>query len=416
MEHCNLGSIIFLVTTSTNSAQPTGSPKLGTGLLISLATLSAVGPFGIDMYVPSFVEIAEEFGTSQSRIQLTLTAFLAGMALGQLFIGALSDSLGRKRPLVTATVFFLITSVLCAISPSISLLIALRLIQGLAGGAVVVLSRSVVPDLARGKASASAFSILMAISSLAPAIAPLIGGMLAPAFGWRSVFWLLAALAAVMVALTVFVVPESLPEDKRSARALRDIFPKIAKLVRRPAYMGYLLAFAGGFSVMFSYISASPFIFQQQLGLSTQMYSVVFATNAAMLTVMSLLNSRLVKSYSERSIIFFALTTMLVLSILLFIDAILGPNLWVTWALLFVTVPMMSLIFGNATALAMETIRDIGIGAGSGFMGFSQFLAAAIAAPLVGLGANAALSMSISMIVCAIIALTALFTLAKSRA
>ncbi len=365
------------------------------------------------MYIPSFVVMAREFDTSESMVQLTLTTFLSGMALGQLFIGAISDSLGRKRPLLVGTIAFLISSALCAVAPSIGWLVALRLIQGLSGGAVIVLARAVVPDLAHGAKSASAFSILMAISGIAPAVAPLIGGQLAPLFGWRSVFWVLALLGGVMLLLSIVVIPESLPASDRSDRALRGIFPNIGRLLRRPAYIGYLLAFAGGFSVMFSYISASPFIFQQQLGLSSQQYSFVFASNAAMLTVMSLVNGRLVKSFAPKSIILFALTTMLATSLGLCVNALLGPTLWVTWLLLFITVPMMALIFGNATALGIEAVRDIGVGAGSGFMGFSQFLAAAIAAPLVGIGSSPALSMAVSMVVCAVIALTAVLTLTR---
>ena len=388
---------------------------LSTPLLVSLALLSAVGPFGIDMYIPSFVEMAKEFGTAESVIQLTLTAFLSGMAIGQLFMGAISDSLGRRNPLLIATIAFTLSSAAIALTTSISALIVLRLIQGLVGGAVIVLARSVVPDLVRGPEAASAFSILMAISGIAPAIAPLIGGQLAPIFGWRSVFWALALLGAIMVLVTIFVVPESLPPEQRSDNALRCLLPNVGRLLRRPVYMGYLLAFAGGFSVMFSYISASPFIFQEQLGLSPQMYSVVFASNAAMLTVMSVFNSWLVRRFPPRAIILFALSTMLGTASLLTVNALLGPTLWVTWLLLFLTVPMMALIFGNATALGIEDVRDIGVGAGSGFMGFSQFLAASIAAPLVGLGSNPALAMSLSMITCAVIALTAVLTLTKSN-
>lgn len=392
---------------------PPRSPELTTGLLTVLALLSAVGPFGIDMYIPSFVVMAREFSTSESMVQLTLTTFLIGMALGQLFVGAISDSLGRRTPLLIATVAFLISSAVCALTGSIGGLITMRLVQGLSGGAVVVLARAVVPDLARGPKSASAFSILMAISGIAPAIAPLIGGQLAPLLGWRSVFWALDVLGAIMLALTVFVIPESLPADARSDRALKSIFPNIGRLLRRPAYIGYLLAFAGGFSVMFSYIAASPFIFQEQLGLSSQQYSFVFASNAAMLTVASVISSRLVRSFSPKAIILSALGTMLVTSVGLLIAALLGPSLWPTWLLLFITVPMMALIFGNATALAIESIRDIGVGAGSGFMGFSQFLAAAIAAPLVGIGSNPTLAMAVSMIACAVIALSAVLTLTR---
>ena len=173
----------------SGSAQTQPAQTLPVSLLAGLALLSAAAPFGADTYLASFVEIAREFSTTESMVQLTLTTFMIGMAAGQLVIGALSDSLGRKKLLLIATLVFLGSSILCAVAPNIGTLIAMRLFQGLAGGSTVVLARSVVPDLLTGKASARAFSTLMGISSIAPAIAPLVGGFLGPTFGWRSVFW-----------------------------------------------------------------------------------------------------------------------------------------------------------------------------------------------------------------------------------
>lgn len=394
------------------SAQQTGQ-NLSTPLLIGLALLSAAGPFGADTYLASFDQIANEFNTTESMVQLTLTTFMIGMATGQLIIGALSDSLGRRKLLLTATLVFLASSILCALAPNIGTLITMRLFQGLAGGSTIVLARSVVPDLMTGKESAKAFSILMGISSIAPAIAPLVGGILGPHFGWRSVFWFLAALNVLMVAIVIIMVPETLPPEKRSTGALRNLLPNIGRLLRRPVYLGYLLAFAGGFAVMFSYIAASPFIFQELLGLSPTQFSLVFASNAAMLTIVSILNGKMINRFSPHKGILIGLTVMLMTSIGLIINALVGITFFVTWLLLFITVPMMALIFANATALGIEEVRDIGIGAGSGLMGFAQFLAAATIAPLVGLGSDLPLSMSTSMLTCALIALISVLTLPR---
>ncbi len=397
----------------SENTQPQLAQTLPVSLLAGLALLSAAGPFGADTYLASFVEIASEFSTTESMVQLTLTTFMIGMASGQLVIGALSDSLGRKKLLLIATLVFLSSSILCAVAPNIGTLIAMRLFQGLAGGSTIVLARSVVPDLLTGKASAKAFSTLMGISSIAPAVAPLVGGVLGPALGWRSVFWFLAAVNVVMVAIVVFMVPETLPPEKRSTGALRNLLPNIGRLLRRPVYVGYMLAFAGGFAVMFSYIAASPFIFQDLLGLTPTQFSLVFASNAAMLTMVSILNGKMINRFNPRNGILIGLTVMLMTSIGLIFNALVGITFFITWLLLFITVPMMALIFANATALGIEEVRDIGIGAGSGLMGFAQFLAAATVSPLVGLGANLPLSMAISMLTCALIALFAVLTLTR---
>ncbi len=397
----------------SRNAQTQPAQTLPLSLIAGLALLSAAAPFGADTYLASFVEIAKEFSTTESIVQLTLTTFMIGMAAGQLVIGALSDSLGRRKLLLIATLVFLGSSILCAIAPNIGTLIAMRLFQGLAGGSTVVLARAVVPDLLTGKASARAFSTLMGISSIAPAIAPLVGGFLGPAFGWRSVFWFLAAINVAMVAIVVLMVPETLPPERRSTGSLRNLLPNIGRLLQRPVFVGYLLAFAGGFSVMFSYIAASPFIFQELLGLTPTQFSLVFASNAAMLTFVSILNGKMINRLHPRKGILVALTVMLVTSIGLIVNAIVGITFFTTWLLLFITVPMMPLIFANATALGIEEVRDIGIGSGSGLMGFTQFLAAATVSPLVGLGSNLPLSMAISMLTCALIALIAVLTLTR---
>lgn len=399
----------------TNQQTPNRSTptSLSIPLLVGLALLSAAGPFGADTYLASFVQIAGEFNTTESMVQLTLTTFMVGMATGQLLIGALSDSLGRKKLLLIATLVFLASSVLCALSLNIGMLITMRLFQGLAGGSTIVLSRAVVPDVMTGKESAKAFSILMGISSIAPAVAPLVGGFLGPGLGWRSVFWFLAIINVIMVAIVVLMVPETLPPEKRSTGSLRRLLPNIGRLLHRPVFVGYMLAFAGGFAVMFSYISASPFIFQEMLGLTPTQFSLVFASNAAMLTIMSILNGKMINRFSPRKGVLIGLTVMLITSVGLLINALVGITFFVTWLLLFLTVPMMALIFANATALGIEEVRDIGIGAGSGLMGFMQFLAAATVAPLVGIGSNLPLSMSISMLTCAIIALASVLILTR---
>ncbi|MEX3514738.1 MULTISPECIES: MFS transporter [unclassified Corynebacterium] len=170
-------------------------------LLLSLALLSATAAFATDVYLPVMPAIAAEFGVADAWVQLTLTAFFVGLAAGQLFIGPLSDALGRKTLLLLGAVGAVAASVLAALAPNIGVLIAARFLHGLGGGACVVLSRAVVPDLLVGKAAARAFSLLMAIQAIAPALAPIIGGLLAEPIGWRGIYWVLVGLHVVQLLL-----------------------------------------------------------------------------------------------------------------------------------------------------------------------------------------------------------------------
>ncbi|MBY0790257.1 multidrug effflux MFS transporter [Corynebacterium pseudokroppenstedtii] len=388
--------------------------QLTAAVLTSLALLSAAGPLGTDMYLPTFIDIAKDLSTTASSVQLTLSAFMIGLAVGQLFAGPISDGVGRRRPLVIGSLLFFLFSAGCALTPSIGLLIAFRLLQGIAGGTTVVVARSVIPDVAHGRAAASAFSALMAIQGLAPAIAPLLGGFLSPIIGWRGIFWVIAAFNVIMVVVSRFVVPESLPADHRTPGAIRNLLPTIFRCFGRPAFIGYCFAFAVGFGAFFSYISASPFVLQDQLGLPTHVYSITFAINSLAIAGMSALNGKLVNRFEVRSVLIFGLILYVATSAILLIDALLGPWLWPTLICLFVMTSATGLLLGNATALGVEAVRDIGAGAGSGAMGALQFLAAGIVSPLVGIGSDPSLSMALCMLVCSIIAIVGCVTLTSS--
>lgn len=259
--------------------QPRARQRLTVPLLLALALLSASGPFSVDMYLPAFPTIVDDLHTTQPLVQLTLTGFLAGLALGQLIIGPLSDALGRRRLMLLGTVVACGAAVFAALAPTIGLLILARLIQGLGSGAAIVLSRAVVPDLAAGEQAARAFALLMTIQGVAPVLAPVVGGVLAEPLGWRGLFWILAGLAAVQVAVVVGVIRESRPPEERSPATVRGIRDNYRFVLASRGYRGYLVSFAFGFAAMFSYISASPFLMQEQLGMSPQVYALVFAFN-----------------------------------------------------------------------------------------------------------------------------------------
>lgn len=338
------------------------------------------------------------------------------MAVGNLLFGAVSDSTGRKRPILVGSAAFLAASLLCAISPSIHLLIAARFVQGLAGGACMVVARAVVPDLASGRQAARLLSALMAITGFAPAIAPVIGGVLLPAVGWRGVFWALVAINAVQLAVAVFVVPETLPQSKRSADAIRGLFPRIWACLKRPAFVGYLLAYGLGFGTLFSYISASPLVLQNQLGVSPTAYSVIFGAMALLIPLSNAVNMRLVNRVHPRTALMTALLIDALAGAALIAQALTGPVLALVVPTLAVLSLMAGFIMANATALGVEEVRDIGTGAGNGAMGFFQFVVAGSVPPLVALGSNPAAAMAVSIISCAGIALASLLALTRAQA
>ena len=381
-----------------------GRQQLTVRLLMGLALLSASAPFSIDMYLPALPGIVDDLGTTQSMVQLTLSGFLLGLAVGQLIIGPVSDAVGRKKLLVAGAVVAMAAAVFAALAPGIEALILARLIQGLGSGACVVLARAVVPDLARGESAARAFALLMTIQGVAPILAPVVGGLLVEPVGWRGLFWVLAGVALLQLLVSVFVVRESMPVEKRSPATVRGVLGNYAYVLRNPGYRGYLVAFSFGFGAMFSYISASPFVLQEQLGLSVRVYSLIFAVNALGLVAGNYLNSRLIGRVHTPTLLRGALINLLAGSLALLAVLQWWPVLWLILPLLFLTIAQMGVILGNATALGTGLVRERA-GSASALMGFAQFGLAGLISPLMGLGDDPGVTMAIGMVGCAVVAL-----------
>ncbi|WP_295624815.1 multidrug effflux MFS transporter [uncultured Corynebacterium sp.] len=364
--------------------------------MTALALATMAGPLSIDTYLPAFPVMADELGTTQPGVQLTLTLFMAGMALGQFFIGPMSDSLGRRRLLLGSQLLAAVAAFVCAVSPDIWVMWGGRLIQGVAGGAGVVLARAVVADLAAGKTAARAFSLMMLINGVAPILAPLIGALLLVPFDWRAVFVFMGLFNIVSLLVLAAIVDESLPPEERSAGGLRGLFGGIAEVVKVPGFLGYVVAFWFSFGAMFAYISGSPFVLQGQLGLGVGTYSVLFAIASAMIVLGSAVSARLVNTIDPRRLLAFGIVAMLVASVLLLVDALVAPTVWIIVPLLMVALGAMGFIMGNATALATGLARRRA-GAASAMLGAGQFVVAGALSPLVGLGADAAATMGTVM-------------------
>jgi MFS transporter, DHA1 family, multidrug resistance protein len=383
-------------------------------MLCALALLSATAPLATDMYLPGLPIMSESLGTTTVGVQLTLTTFMAGLGIGQLVVGPLSDGWGRRRLLLIGTIVLALSSALCAMAPTIEVLVAARLIQGFSGGTGIVLARAVIADRARGKAAAKLFSIMMIIGGVAPVLAPILGGVLLDPIGWRGIFWVLAAIAVAMTVGAVLFVPETLPPEKRHGGGLSALIGNFGYVLANRRFLGYAATFALSFGAMFAYISASPFVTQEVLGLSPTQFSLVFAINSIGLITGNIVNTRLIGRFEVRSLLRAGVSTLFGGGVLLLIASVVaGDRAWLILPLLFVCVSSLSFIMGNATALGQSEVPKAA-GTGSALMGASQFGLAAVVSPLVGLGgADTAVPMAIAIVTTGALALTALTVLTR---
>ncbi|MGB7505389.1 MAG: multidrug effflux MFS transporter, partial [Mycobacterium sp.] len=286
-------------TTTRRDAAPT----ITVGLLVTLALLSAVAPFATDLYLPAFPAMVDDLHTSPTNIQLTLTAFLLGLAAGQLIFGPLSDRYGRVKPLVVGAVICVIASLAAVLAPTVEVLITARLAQGLTGAAGMVIGRAIISDLATGRDAARAFSLMMIVGGVAPIAAPLAGGFLVEPLGWRGALAVILVLVIAMLAAALAVIRETHTEERRATlRAQKATTGSPLKDLTQRAYLGNLIAFGFAFAVMMAYISASPFIYQTMMGLSSAEYGAMFGVNAFGLLSMSALSARLTARCEPRTV------------------------------------------------------------------------------------------------------------------
>ncbi|GIH99906.1 multidrug effflux MFS transporter [Planobispora takensis] len=364
-------------------------------LLLVLGALSAIGPLSIDMYLPAFPAIAGEMGAAQAQVQLTLTACLIGVSVGQVIAGPLSDVRGRRIPLMVGIVAYAAASLLCAFSPSVYGLIGFRLLQGIAGGAALVIVRAVVRDLYEGAAIARIFATLMLVSGLAPILAPILGAQLLAHTSWRGIFVALSAGGLVLLTAALSGVRETLPADKREAGGLKRTLVTFGRLLRSRSFMASALAGGLGFAGMFAYISASPFVLQEVYGASPQTYSLVFAINAFGLTVTAQIGGRLAGRRAEPArLIVIGLVAYVTGAGALVAAVFLGLPLATLVAALFVMMCGAGLVLPGSGALALAGQPPQVAGSAAALLGVLQFALGALAAPLVGLGDGSAVPMA----------------------
>ncbi|MFI6390488.1 multidrug effflux MFS transporter [Nonomuraea sp. NPDC050540] len=368
-------------------------------LLVILGALSAIGPLSIDMYLPALPAISGEMMSAPAQVQLTLTACLIGVSVGQVLAGPLSDVRGRRGPLLVGVGGFALASLLCAFAPNVPALIALRLLQGVLGGAALVIVRAVVRDLYDGAAIARIFATLMLVSGLAPILAPIAGAQLLAFTSWRGVFVALSLLGLALLLAVIPGVKETLPAGQRESGGLRHTATTFWRLLRDRAFMASALTAGLAFAAMFAYISGSPFVLQGVYQATPQQYSLIFGLNALGLTVMAQVGGRLAGRVRPALLVRVGLVVTLAGGVLLVAAATAGLGLGGIVAGLFVIMCGQGLVLPGTGALALASQPPQVAGSASALLGVLQFALGAVAAPLVGLaGSGTAVPMASVML------------------
>jgi DHA1 family bicyclomycin/chloramphenicol resistance-like MFS transporter len=386
----------------------TAGRRLGVRLTGALGYLAMAGSLSTDLYLPAFPDIAGDLGAAASVVQLTLTAFLVGSALGQLVIGSISDVFGRRRTLLVALSVFTACCFLAVASPVIGMLIAVRGVQGFAGAAGSVLARAVVSDLAAPTEAVRAFSRLWIMTALGPAVASPLGALLAQIGGWRVALLGLALLAAGMLVTAILAVPESLPPERRHPATPRAIIGTVAGLVRDRRFAGLAVAFAASYAALMTYISSSSFIVQDVLDISPLGYGFTFTASSVAVMLGAWLSGRLASRWTP--------TGVLRSGQLLALGAACAAGaLAVTQTLTLETYLPLVVAFCIGCGAMMSTASALAVGAagaaagtGSALIGFTQFVLGAIVSPLGGVaGTGTAVPATIVMAICIVMGLAA---------
>ncbi|MDG5082864.1 multidrug effflux MFS transporter [Staphylococcus aureus] len=352
--------------------------------IIILGSLTAIGALSIDMFLPGLPDIRNDFQTTTSNAQLTLSMFMIGLAFGNLFAGPISDSTGRRKPLIIAMIIFTLASLGIVFVHNIWLMVALRFLQGVTGGAAAVISRAIASDMYSGNELTKFMVLLMLVNGIAPVVAPTIGGIILNYSVWRMVFVILTIFGFVMVIGSLLKVPESLTVTNReSSSGLKTMFKNFKILLKTPRFVLPMLIQGMTFVILFTYISASPFIIQKIYGMTAIQFSWMFAGIGITLIISSQLTGYLV-DYIDTQKLLRAMTTIQIIGVILVTIVLL--NHWNFWILAIGFIILIAPVTGVATlgfTIAMDESSS-GRGSSSSLLGLVQFLFGGVASPLVG--------------------------------
>ena len=363
-------------------------PILTPLLLVLLALLSAFTPLSIDMYLPALPVIAVDLNGTVGDIQLTLSSFMIAFGVGQIFYGPAGDRFGRRPVILIGLATYVLASIGCAFAVVAGHLVLLRFLQGLAACGGVVLARTMVRDLAERDQEARAMSLMMACTSIAPMLAPLIGGQILWFLGWRAIFWTLALIGAVALLAAWIRLPETLRPEYRQPLVLSSVITRFGELFRHRAFMGYAFTSTFMFSALLSFLSGSPFVFIERYGVAPRAYGLIFGGMVVFMTIGSLLNARFVRVFGAAKILRYAVIVPGVTGpaalVMGLIEARYGSiGMWPFLLCFGPQIATISLIGPNSMALALQRYPHMA-GTASSLMGVMQFGIGALFGAVVG--------------------------------
>jgi MFS transporter, DHA1 family, multidrug resistance protein len=365
-----------------------------------LASLTTLGPFSLDMYLPGLPALAMDFRASESASQLTLTACLFGLGLGQLVAGPVSDALGRRTPLIAGLLVYLVASVLCAVAPTIVSLVAFRLLQGMAGGTAAVIAIAVVRDRFEGRAAARFYSLLILVTLISPLLAPVFGGELLLFTSWRGVFIVLTGVGAVLLGIAAIGLPETLPSSRRLRGGFLMSVRAMQQLAADRVFISYALPAAFGGGAIFSYLAGSSFVLERVYGATPFVYGLMFTLNGVALGTASQMNRWLLGRMSAERLFIIGLWAMVSGGVALALAASLRlPGIVAVVAPVMLIIASNGFVGPNSLALAL-TPHPNAAGTGSALIGSMRFALGGMMAPVVGIfGARTALPLALTMCV-----------------
>ncbi|WP_197430196.1 multidrug effflux MFS transporter [Auraticoccus cholistanensis] len=363
---------------------PASTDRIRWGLVLLLGSMTALGPLTIDTYLPALPAMSADLRATDAQIQLTLTTMLLGLGLGQLVNGPLSDTVGRRLPIIIGFSGHIVASVLIALSTSVEAVVALRLLQGFFGSAVMVVAMAVVRDLFEGMRVVQMLSRLSLVMGLAPILAPSLGGALLAVTSWQGIFVFLAVAAVLALAAAVVRLPETLPPERRLSAGLGSTLGAYRSVLSDGAYRVMVVVAAASSITMFSYISGSSFIFQEGFGLTPQQYALVFGLNGLLLITGTQVTPFLVRRMGAERVLLGALVVSTVAAAATAALARTDAGLLGAMVPLAVVMAMLGLCMPTTTTLALEN-HGRTAGTATAMLGAGRFAVAGIAAPLVGL-------------------------------
>lgn len=382
-------------------------------LIFILALMSSIAPLSTDMYLPALSQVKQSFETSEFLTQLSLASFFVAFALGQLIYGPLSDVFGRKIPALVGIFLFMLSSLFCVIIDNIYVFIILRFFEALGGCAGVVIARAIVNDLFELKEAASIFALMMVFSALAPMLSPSFGGFLIEYFSWHSIFATLFGLGILLFLLIFFALKESVPHLKRQKFSHKETLKSYRFVLKDKPFILYVSCASLVLAAMFAYITGSSFVFINFFGLSERDFGLLFGLNALGFVIFANINAKMVRKIDSEKILFYALIIMLISTLILFVNSLIKPNLWLFELSIFTSIALLGFIAPNTTTLAMARFKDHS-GTASAVLGTSQFALAGVISFIVSaVGANTPVILALIMLICVVLANGVYFAMKK---